>query len=273
MSDASTMAPEWAERVERAGSAVTDWYDWLRTPHPAEPSSALYGDDLIHAKQPVRNMAWQGLISATDNLGLLVDSLTTIGARPVAHFTLARASLFAASRTVWILHPPSRRTRQERALWVAFEDVRNLKNLIECASANDPTDPGAVASMTHVETEIDELKQVALTKLGLTLNSNGKPKDTDIVTEAAEYLDPSKGDVHRGIMMFWRIHSGHAHGLSWPNLLKRPPSTFTGPDGQTYNAQTPDHTAIAEAVAAATVMTNKAFTLYDERATSHLGEI
>ncbi|MGW0328680.1 hypothetical protein [Nocardia sp. NPDC003183] len=270
MTDPSNSVPDWAERLEKVRSATVGWYDWLSTPDPAEPSSALLGDDRIHAKEPVRNAAWLGLIAATDHLGLMVDSLSADKARPVAHFTLARASLFAAARTVWILSPSSRRTRQERALWVLYDDTRNLMNHIEGTSADAPSDPAAIAAKGHVQSEMDDLKQLAQNSLGLTLNKHGRPSDTTIVSAAAGYLDPTGGNTYRGIMMSWRVHSGHAHGLSWPNLLKRPTQTFVGPDGRSYHEHAIDYVAIAGAVAAATTMTNKAFALYQERASSHL---
>ncbi|MGW5923827.1 hypothetical protein ACWFPY_32955 [Nocardia fluminea] len=267
MTDPSTSAPEWAEHLEQVRSYVAEWHNRLAEPRPAEPLSALRGDDHIHVKEPVKNASWQGLIAATDHLGLMVESLSGDGARPIAHFTLARASLFAASRTVWILHPSLRRTRQERALWVAYEDMRNVTTHVT-ASANDLSDP--LAAQTHVQSQMDELKLVALNKLGLTLNKNGKTTDTNIVIDAAAYLDPDDGDLRRAIMKAWRVHSGHAHGLNWPDLLKPPASTFIGPDGRTYQRQGTDHAAIGRAVAAAAAMTKQAFILYEERATSYL---
>ncbi|MFE5285115.1 hypothetical protein ACFRAQ_09115 [Nocardia sp. NPDC056611] len=214
-------------------------------------------------------IAWQGLLTATDNLGLMVDSQHAIGHRPIAPFTLARASLFAASRTVWILAPSSRRTRQERALWANFEDVRNLVLLVT-ESPRDPSEPGAVAAKAHVESELNELKEVALDRLGLVLNSKGKPTDTSIIEAAAAYLDPDDGDERRAIKMLWRIHSGHAHGLSWPNLLRPPAEGFVGPDGHNYRRQIADRRAFGEAASAAMLMTNAAFNLYDQRVTAHL---
>jgi hypothetical protein len=258
MSHPSDLPPEWAARFERTRSAVAAWYDWLKEPHLAQTSSALYEDDRIHEKRPVRDASWQGLISATDNLGLMVDSMEAIGNRPVAHFTLARASLFAAARTVWVLHPSDRHIRQERALWVAYEDMRNLITLVR-ESRRNPADPNALAALAHVDAQMNELKDLARTALGTS--------DTDIVNDAAAYLDPADGDLSHSTKMLWRINSGHAHGLSWPNVLRRPTDAFVGPDGRTYQSQTANAMDIVQAASAAMLMTNQAFTLYDDRAT------
>ncbi|MGY2089114.1 hypothetical protein [Nocardia gipuzkoensis] len=199
----------------------------------------------------------------------MVDSIDKVGYRPIGYFTLARASLFAASRTVWILGPRERSKRRERALWAAYEDTRNLVNVFT-ESPPDPMDPAAVAARNDVQVQIDELRQVALQKLNLTLRSRDKPKDTAVVEEAAEHLDPRNGDVQRRIMQLWRTQSGHAHGLSWPTLLRRPANSFTDSDGRQYQKHEADPNEIVEAASAAMLMVNEAFSLYNQLATSHL---
>lgn len=269
MSSSVELSPEWTVRLDKVRQATVAWREWLEGTNVAEPSSPMFGDDRIHSKRPVYLYSRQGLVVGSEHLRLIIDGIDNVGYRPIGYFTLARTSLLAASRTVWILSPTERRKRQERALWAAFEDTRNLVKFVR-ESPPDPTDPKAIAARDHVLSEMNELKQVALQELGLTLRREDKPTETSVIEAAAEHLDPGNGGTAQRITQLWCTQSGHAHGLSWPTLLRRPTSTFVGDDGRQYSRHEADRNAIVEAASAAMLMVNEAFTLYDQRATSYL---
>ncbi|MGS2811636.1 hypothetical protein [Nocardia sp. MW-W600-9] len=269
MSSSVELSPEWTVRLDKVRQATVVWRDWLEGTNVAEPSSPMFGDDRLHSKRPVYLYSRQGLVAGSEHLRLMIDGIDNVGYRPLGYFTLARTSLLAASRTVWILSPTERRKRQERALWAAFEDMRNLVKFVR-DSPPDPTDPKAIAARDHVESEMDELKEVALQELGLNFRREDKPTETSVIEAAAEHLDPGNGGTARRITQLWCTQSGHAHGLSWPTLLRRPTSTFVGDDGRQYSKDEANPNEIVEAASAAMLMVNEAFTLYDQRATSHL---
>lgn len=260
---------EWSARLVHDGEQVRQWEHWIAVSHPPVDGSALTGDDRLYPPLPVSRAAIQGLGSAVDHVGLFHSALKETGeSRPFAYFTLARAAMFSAARTIWILSPTLRSERQRRALWFAHEDLRQYRNFTTSTSdifedKNLPT--RALADMNLRQKAMDS----AAAKLGFVLNSKDRTSDGDVVKAAATWLDSQStaGDkAGHFLRMLWRIHSGHAHGLNWSMQGKQEVVT-RNPDGSGAIRVTASISELAVASQAASVTINEALVLYEQRAT------
>lgn len=271
MSTRAGLTPQREDRMDTLARDLPQWVEWIGHPHSPEPGSLLFEADKMCPNWPVSQMAWQGLLSATDHLDLLNQSLINAGPRPMAQYTLARAALFASARTVWILAPEGQKDRRKHALWVAYEDVRYLRNdgeqlLSSSLGKNIPATTKAELR-AQVQAPVDEVKGIARQmgiKLGASKNCEKIPEDTAIVAYAAEYVDPKDEGAAAALKHHWRAHSGHAHGLGWPHLLK-PAEIVTTADGKKFRRISGDKELLAEALAGAWLLTQKGFQLYWER--------
>lgn len=210
---------EWSGKLLRDRRAVANWEEWISVAHPADEGSALAGDDRLYPPFPVSRAAIQGLGSAIDHLGLFHAALEkTQTSRPFGYFTLARAAMFAAARTIWILSPAQRQERQRRALWLAHEDLRQYRSFTTTLPAILFADPELpISELTEVTERLKLMDEVAA-NVGLIFKSNQRPRDSHIVASAATWLDSQLTGLEEpgsSVRMLWQIHSGHAHGLSW----------------------------------------------------------
>ncbi|WP_280507121.1 hypothetical protein [Nocardia flavorosea] len=259
------------DHVERD---LPTWLERIQQPQSPATGSLLWNDDQVWPKWPVSQMAWQGLISATDHMDLLNDSLSHSGVRPVSQFTLVRAAQFAAARSIWILAPEQPELRQKHALWVAYEDFRYLlydrQELIKSALGRNLSPEQQAALLAEPQGLVDEAKDIARTKLGFQLGGREGEKvtsDTDIVGYAATLIDSEDGRAAAGINHKWRVNSGYAHGLGWPELLK-PAEVFQTEDGKKFRRIVGDDEALAQGIGAAWLLTQRAFHLYAERSSA-----
>lgn len=155
---------------------------------------------------------------------------------------------------------------------VAHDNVRYLlfdqKELLESSLGKKISDADKPQMLAQSQALVDEAKSIALEKLGLKLggNSGEKVQDTQIVEAASAYIDPEESGVAAALQHYWRVNSGHAHGLGWPELLNKPTIVMTS-DGIQYRHVVGDEQAIAEGIAGAWLMTTNAFRLYVQRAT------
>ncbi|WP_062993791.1 hypothetical protein [Nocardia anaemiae] len=254
---------ERAERIRRDRERTSQRLEWLGAPRPPAEGSALAGDDRLYPEWPTSKVALQGLVSATDHLSALFESVLE-HTRPVAQFTLARAALFAASCTIWVLSPTPRPERQKRALSIAHEDFRQLRALVTDieggAMAALLTPENAAAIRTYVDTQVSKIEQVQ----GF---DGRKPNDSEIISKAAEYIDPEDSGPAHALKLLWRIHSGYAHGLGWPQQLKHPEIVASSPS-VLYQRVTSDPVDIAQAIDSATLASDVAFRLYEQRSAS-----
>ncbi|UGT70797.1 hypothetical protein LTT66_11855 [Nocardia gipuzkoensis] len=266
MSFLDAISAERAERIRHDHEKTSQRLEWLGSPHPPAAGSALAGDDRLYPAWPTSQVALQGLISATDHLSLLFESVQ-VRTRPIAQFTPARASLFAASCTIWVLSPKLRADRQSRALSLAHEDFRQLRALVTDIEGGSMarllTPEQASAVRTYVDTQVSTIEQVQ----GF---DGGKPSDTQIIEQAAAYIDSQNEGAAHALKLLWRVNSGHAHGLGWPELLRHPEIVSRSQSDPSiyYRQVKADPDAIAQAIEAATLASDVAFRLYQQRAAS-----
>lgn len=263
---------EWSGKLLRDRRAVADWEKWISVAHPADEGSPLAGDDLLYPPFPVSRAAIQGLGSAIDHLGLFHAALEkTQTSRPFGYFTLARAAMFAAARTIWILSPAQRPERQRRSLWLAHEDLRQYRNFTETLPAVLFADTELPARELTEITEQLKLMDEAAAWVDLIFKSNERPRDSHIVDSAATWLDSQPTGLEEpgsSVRMLWRIHSGHAHGLSWSMQGQQEVVTRNADRSGTIKV-TASVAEMATASLAAATTTNQALILYEQRASRH----
>lgn len=263
---------EWSGKLLRDRRAVANWEEWITVAHPADEGSALADDDRLYPPFPVSRAAIQGLGSAIDHLGLFHAALEkTRASRPFGYFTLARTAMFSAARTIWILSPAQRPERQRRALWLAHEDLRQYRFFTENLPAVLFADPELPARELTEVTERLKLMDEAAARVGLIFRSNQRPRDSGIVESAADWLDSQPTGLEEpgsSLRMLWRMHSGHAHGLSWSMQGEQEVVTRNA-DGSGTIKVTASVAELATASLAAATTTNQALILYEQRASRH----
>ncbi|MFX0573143.1 hypothetical protein [Nocardia nepalensis] len=267
--------PQWRGRMENLEVDLPKWMDWIGQPNSPALGSQLFDDDKLCSKWSVSQMAWQSLMSATDHLDMLSDSITHSGVRPIAQFTLARAALFAGARAVWILGSDEQKVRQKHALWVAYEDFRYLRydceKLMSSSLGKKHTPETKAAYLAEAQALVDEVKEIARDKLEFRVG-RGKdcekiPDDTDIVDYAARYTDPEDLGSGAALNHQWRVNSGYAHGLGWPQLLA-PAEVIETEDGKRFRRVVGDDESLAQGLAGAWLLTQRGFRLYWQRSTA-----
>ncbi len=122
------------------------------------------------------------------------------------------------------------------------------------------TPANAAATRTYVDTQVSKIEQIP----GF---EGRKPNDSEIISKAAEYIDPEDSGAAHALKLLWRIHSGHAHGLGWPQLLRQPEIVASSPN-ILYQRVKADPDAIAQAIDSATLASDVAFRLYEQRSAS-----
>lgn len=263
---------DWLNRMAKAFRAVDDWERWAERVHLVHRPSDLAQDDRLCPEFATSRTAVHGISSAVDHLALFRDAVReTETTRPYAYYTLARAATFAALRSVWILSPQYRKKRQERGLWIEYDNISKFIALV--TSLREPKTISGLRSIDRTLEDAQRRKAVIVgagAKLGVTINKKNKPQDTRILQEATAWIDrhadPDAFGAGNGMMLLWRIHSGAAHSLSWINQGK---AEVVGPlpSGGYEGRVTATVEDMGLAVSSATLATSEAMKLLDRRST------
>src|SRR5690606_12160755 len=182
----------WRRRLEKSFAWVRGWETQTVQPD-VHPRSELAGDDKERPQQPLSQLAWIGLSSAIEHLGLACDDLERVlggdgSLRPRAPFTLTRSALMGASQTVWLLAPDDRATRVRRSLHVAYDERLNhaafLDDYRSDAEVAEHVTPEFLAELTEqYEWTSAEAETIKNKEIG-----GGIIKTTRMIREAAEHL-------------------------------------------------------------------------------------
>jgi hypothetical protein len=266
---------DWLGRLQRCVAAVRDWEQRISGFEDVEPRSSLDKDDAGLRGNPVRSAAWYGLVTAVDHLGLGAD-MTDRGLtlRPSALFTVTRAALLGASQAVWVLSG-GRNERVSRALSIASDEVTLHRTFVR-----DYADDSFIRQRQPVEfvEELDRLVE-RLTQEWSLLDDlrKGRPyagrfNSTLMMQDAAAFLAKAESNadwLRLALAHEWRMASAAAHARSWPLHVR---STQTGqlPDGSEVRRLTTSVSDLVQSYAAAVLMTNEAWRLWDLRRRKHV---
>lgn len=263
----------WNGRLKRSVLAARDWEQ--RTPglDAVAKHSSLEKDDAPLPGRPVHAAASYGLIAAVDHLGLVADLSSSPVKRPSSIFTVTRAALLGASQAVWVLSG-TRAERRLRALSVASDERRMHRSyangyardsFIRRCAPDEAQELGDLAEKLTAEIR-------SLNELRLGTPYAGDYKSTTMMAEAAAHLasQPDMDDWLRlALGHEWRMASAAAHARAWPLHVREThrESLSNGSEVRTLRSTLPE---VAQAVGAATLMTNEAWRLWDLRRTRHI---
>ncbi|MFZ5847908.1 MAG: hypothetical protein ACOYX5_11045, partial [Actinomycetota bacterium] len=190
---------------------------------------------------------------------------------PAGSFVAVSGQFLVAADTVWILSPQYRKKRQERGLWIEYDNISKFIALV--TSLREPKTTSGLHGMERTLDDARRRKAVIVgagAELGVTINRKNKPQDTRILEEATAWIDrhaaPEAFGPGNGMMVLWRIHSGAAHSLSWINHGK---AEVVGPlpSGGYEGRVTATVQDMGLAVSSATLATSEAMKLLDKRST------
>lgn len=194
-----------------------------RGPKEEEPhrGSDLYIDDQLFASMPLSQMIRLSLLSSSEHLRVIRDTLTAQNLYPTAVYTVLRSALVGASQAVWIMFPEDRGTRQERGLILVEEMIRQSRVVLLAPSKTAPSPSDAAAIQQQVRF-LDE----RLDFLSSRRTTRSKLSQTDMIGWALDHTFSDLGLQDAG-RIWWRRMSSDAHVLGW-SLFQR--SAVSGVD-------------------------------------------
>jgi hypothetical protein len=158
--------------------------------------------------------------------------------------------LLASARTIWLLEPSGRSTRQFRAARLELDNLthqrRAINELLEGSMSGELRDSGNRA-VAQLDRQIDELRKGAQ-----RLCPGGNLSVPDTVSLIKALVEPNT-DLGSGVRHLWRTGSAAAHGLHWANLEA---GEF---DEQSFNMS----------LYASMMMVRSALELFEKRAANH----
>lgn len=188
----------------------------LRGAKVEEPQrdSDLYVDDLVFSSMPMSQMARLSLLSASEHLRVVRDTLTARNLYPTAVHTVLRSALVGASQAVWMLHPDDGTVRQERGLILVEEVIRQSRVVLVEPGKTSPSPSEAAAIKEQVRFLDERLARVRSLRTSAT-----QLNQTTLIGWALEHTfsDPALQDAGR---IWWRRMSSDAHVLGW-SLFQR----------------------------------------------------
>lgn len=264
---------EWLARLNRLSPAVDTWHKRSKNPQPPDPGSSLAADSM--AGLNVDNPVWYSMCVSSEHLHFSLEAMRATGTLyPTAYITVARTALVAAVNAVWVLAPRTRQERRERALTLRAEDLRSQIT--------------AIGNLPAVDSESEEVQQKLLEQLrerqsGLqaTAVALGIERDVENLrlnqTEAIKWVARSVPDLDddllaSGVQAIWRSGSAAAHAQYHYGVMRAAKDeTVPEQSGSSIVRLSGDlDKDIGPALAAAAMVLNEAFRLFDLRRVAHL---
>lgn len=263
----------WKVRLHKSVVAVRQWE--LRTPglDTVDKHSSIDKDDDPLPGSPVRTAASYGLIAAIDHLGLAADLSGTSSQRASSMFTITRAALLGASQAVWVLSG-NREERRLRALSVESDEHRMHRSYINGYAKDSFIRESAPDEVRELGVLAEKLtKEIRLLReIRRGTSYAGDFQSSRMMAEAAAHLSlqPETDEWLRVALGHeWRMASAAAHARAWP-LHVRPTQRELLANGDEIRTMKTTLAEVAQAVGAATLMTNEAWRLWDLRRTRHV---
>lgn len=157
------------------------------------------------------------LRSALDNLGLIAETLHTVGARHLfAENSLIRTALTAASFAFWMADEDDANKRRARVLRFVFKDLDGLDMYVRNSStADSPTLPLLIEALADLKQLIVKHADVLEGTSGTKVNEYKRsgPSDTAVLGYAGVVTGASE------VQRTWQLMSGYVHALPWPAVL------------------------------------------------------
>jgi hypothetical protein len=209
---------EWLRRFSDAALASERWRQWASKPQELPTSSQLCVDETAGVPE-VRLIAWHGIVTAIDHLGIIRDAAAANDGVPrppgMAYQSAARGALLSACRSLWILSEDDPSKRRLRALRSAVADAVSGHRAAKAAKEAWPEEVEmTTATLAGAAQELSSLKARTrkLADRHLKLPDIG---ETQTVKEVAAFLKDTEPDLADALVVTWNMTSGFAHGFRW----------------------------------------------------------
>lgn len=228
------------DRVDQRSRRARELRQWGLHPHHAERGSSLAADDAaFEAAFPLALSGGVGvteevlfpMMSATESLyavGLLIERRGASGdvyAMPVMQ--LCRSAMESSARAIWILSPPSREVRRDRALSALIEQLEQQKRFLKIEAENQTNgltkpNPPQVAQMnrTHRQKQADLVQRLKdtypvpkLDSFTTTIRISAQWVDSHLPAHDTGELSANK--LEGGARAFYSWGSSFVHGYKW----------------------------------------------------------
>lgn len=227
---AAKQAKDLDEAIKHLEELTEQRKDWVQCHSASTGDSNLNRDEAFLKVASVHNIAVFGFASALDHLQLFASTFDAQNPpAPFAHYSLLRASMFAAAIAQYVLHPDER-TRRLRALQLTRHEYSNHYATVEetMPSAKSIRDNKVNGERLSARREslkslkkrnADFMRQAK--SLGFTeAELKQKPKDGNVVKLACDAIEGSQASRDLSIdgdetMLAWRLASAHSHSQSW----------------------------------------------------------
>jgi hypothetical protein len=199
-------------RLGRMIPEVNHWWQHAQDAPPVEGGSDFANDDVPYLR--VSLLAWHSAFVAAEHLHFALTAMRmTRTLYPSANMTSLRTALLASSHAVWVLAPDLREDRQERAMRLQSNDLRDQMAMVRDL-ATLPDDQAAVRDeeLSRLGARLTMHKTVAET-LGLRDAATSRMSDTDVIAWAAKHVHADdESDLVHASQLLWRFGSSAAHG-------------------------------------------------------------
>lgn len=216
-----------------------------------QTSSELAGDDACSSPYHLSHCARWCLNAGVDHLHalktLVIDSSVIHSS---ADYSLARGALENFGAGFWLLHPPDRRIRVERAMrWWA----KNFKDQSRATKG--------MPNETPLAPKLDKLVDIARAA-DCDLK---RIRDGYTSSEALQYAD--QYSLARRPYLIWQVCSGFAHGRPWANIgMNAMEKRSTADEGVSLVRLTTDYKRLLGIAWPATRLMEDFLRLYQDRA-------
>ena len=262
----------WGDRLGRMMPLIRQM-EARRDVEDVAPGSPLARDDEDYPELPTSTLAWVGLITATEHLGMAADLLESDHPRafPTAYQTLCRTAMLGAGQAIWLL-TGNQRERTHRSRRVAFDEHMNhrafLKDWTHDAFLGEEVSSEMLGQARAAVERIDQRMKALRARMkadGWTAREQAFSA-TQMLKDVATYLAADDEWLRINGTWQWRMGSGDAHARLWPRRIRRGERIpLLDGSGTHILVSTGSLDQIGMVVATAVMATQEAFRLWDER--------
>lgn len=264
---------EWLRRLDRISDVVDVWRKRAENPTSPEPGSSLAADSIDGLS--VDNPVWYSMCISSEHLDFAIDAMrATRTMYPTAYMTVARTAFVAAVNAVWVLAPPTRQERRERALRLRADDLRvQVTSFRDMQIPEGKTEKARTGLLEQLRDRQTDLQRVA-TALGVQEDvAKIRFHQTGAIDWVAQHMHGVDDDLLIGATQaIWRSGSAAAHAQYHFGVMRldRNEVVHEESGGSIVRLRGDLDNDVGPAIAAATMTLNEAFRLYDLRSVAHV---
>ena len=211
----TTMTDEWLSKLSKLAPEVDNLYQRVQEFPAVSESSSFAEDNRRHPKLVLKSTFWHSLAVSIEHEHMFLECFrATKTTFPSSYLTVLRTALMSASRAVWVLSPPNRMKRFERAFMVRLDDLQSQIKAINSWTTvpNTALDSAKSVELQRLRGDLAGLAQVAA---DLSFNqelSRFSLNQTRIIQWVAGEMYLNEPEKVNAIDSLWRTGSAAAHG-------------------------------------------------------------